>query len=146
MVNMSKLALRMHPVFPHQIREALRDTTLPTGGGKDGTEPIFVPKGTSVIGELYSVHQNPEVYGSDVATFRPERWETINPSQWEFLGFGGGKRSCLGKPKALTEAGYVLVRLALAFPILESKDDRPYKLEYKIISKNEHGCKVAFRK
>lgn len=30
------------------VREALEDTTLPTGGGKSGKEPLAVAKGTTV--------------------------------------------------------------------------------------------------
>lgn len=45
-------ALRLYPVVPLNSRESSCDTTLPTGGGPDGTAPVFVPKGTEV---LYSV-------------------------------------------------------------------------------------------
>lgn len=40
--------LRIYPVVPYNGRAALRDTTLPTGGGPDGKSPIFVKKGQSV--------------------------------------------------------------------------------------------------
>jgi hypothetical protein len=32
--------LRLYPVVPYNVRMALKDTTLPTGGGPDGTQPI----------------------------------------------------------------------------------------------------------
>lgn len=41
-------ALRLYPVVPVNIRTAVVDTTLPVGGGADGTSPIFVPKGQDV--------------------------------------------------------------------------------------------------
>lgn len=35
--------LRLYPIVPFNVREALKDTTLPRGGGKDGTEPLGCP-------------------------------------------------------------------------------------------------------
>ena len=32
--------LRLYPSVPYNVRLALQDTTLPKGGGPDGTEPI----------------------------------------------------------------------------------------------------------
>ena len=45
-------SLRLHPVVPLNSRQAVRDTTLPVGGGPDGKAPVFVSKGTEV---MYSV-------------------------------------------------------------------------------------------
>lgn len=39
--------LRLYPVVPYNVRVALKDTTLPRGGGPDGTEPIGIAKGES---------------------------------------------------------------------------------------------------
>lgn len=44
--------LRMYPAVPVNFREAVRDTTLPVGGGPDGTEPVFVPKGYFIAWEV----------------------------------------------------------------------------------------------
>lgn len=62
------------------------------------------------------------------------------------MAFGGGKRACLGRPKALAEAAYIVARLATEFEKVESRDDRPWTLEYKVTSRNKHGCRVTFRK
>lgn len=37
--------LRLYPVVPYNVRVALKDTTLPRGGGPDGNEPIGITKG-----------------------------------------------------------------------------------------------------
>ena len=42
-------ALRLWPVVPLNSREAVRDTILPTGGGKDHKSPIFIPKGQKYV-------------------------------------------------------------------------------------------------
>ena len=91
----------------------------------------------------YALHRDPAVFGDDVESFRPERWETIKPGQWEFMAFGGGNRACLGKQKVLVEAAHVLLRLAKTFTTLESRDDKPWKGELKLTCKSANGCKVA---
>lgn len=43
--------LRVYPAVPVNFREAVRDTTLPVGGGSDGNAPVFIPKGYLVAWE-----------------------------------------------------------------------------------------------
>lgn len=124
-------------------RVSLCDTKLPVGGGPNQDLPIFAPKGTQVIMSYYALHRDPAVFGDDVEAFKPERWDYISPGQWDFMGFGGGNRACLGKQKVLAEASYVLVRMASAFEKLESSDDQDWKGELKITCKSANGCKVA---
>lgn len=77
--------------------------------------------------KFYVLRQNPVVFGEDVSSFNPYRWKHIKPSQREFIPFGIGGRSRLGKDKALVEAAYVLVRLAREFDVLECRDTKPYR-------------------
>ncbi|EHK97179.1 putative Cytochrome 52A12 [Glarea lozoyensis 74030] len=100
-------ALRLYPVFPVLARVALSDTTLPTGGGKNQDLPIFVPKGSTVVMSYYTLHRDTSIFGSNVETFRPERWDEIHPEQWEFLPFGGGLRACMAQNKVLVEAAKI---------------------------------------
>ena len=44
--------LRVYPSVPVNFREAVRDTTLPVGGGSDGTSPVFIPKGYLIAWEV----------------------------------------------------------------------------------------------
>ena len=44
--------LRVYPAVPVNFREAVRDTTLPIGGGSDGNSPVFIPKGHLVAWEV----------------------------------------------------------------------------------------------
>ncbi|KAJ9294863.1 hypothetical protein DTO271G3_6425 [Paecilomyces variotii] len=120
-------SLRLHPVVPRNEREAIRDTVLPVGGGKDGFSPVFVPKGTIVGYHIYSMHRRADFYGPDADEFRPERWKDgkLQP-RWEYLPFNGGPRICLGQRYALTEVSYVLVRMVQHFRRLESRDPGPW--------------------
>ena len=92
-------SLRLYPVVPGNSREAIADTVLPVGGGRDGKSPMFVPKGTIVGWSLYSMHRRNDLYGPDAEEFRPERWlgdKGLRPG-WEYLPFNGGPRICLGR-------------------------------------------------
>lgn len=77
-------------------RVANCDTVIPCGGGSDGKSPVLVPRGTPVVYNIYGLHRREDVYGSDIETFRPDRWETLRLG-WEFLPFSGGPRVCLGR-------------------------------------------------
>ncbi|CAK9439969.1 uncharacterized protein LODBEIA_P40690 [Lodderomyces beijingensis] len=116
-------ALRLYPSVPINFRTALRDTTLPRGGGPDANSPIFVPKGSTVAYTIYKTHRLEEYYGKDSYEFKPERWADMKRLGWAYLPFNGGPRICLGQQFALTEASYVIARLAQLFPTLESRDD-----------------------
>jgi cytochrome P450 len=106
--------LRLYPSVPMNSRRSTVDTTLPRGGGADGLSPVFVPKGTEVNYSVYATHTSEVLWGKDVDVFKPERWEGRKPG-FEYLPFNGGPRICLGQQFALTEAGYVAVRLLQKF-------------------------------
>lgn len=99
-------ALRLYPSVPVSTRTALKTTVLPTGGGPAGTDPVLIPKGSSVAFSLYSMHRQPQLYGMDAELFRPERWDEDMP--WKrsanknsaFLPFSSGPRRCPGGKSA----------------------------------------------
>lgn len=113
--------LRLYPVVPINGRWAYKDTVLPTGGGPDGTDPVFIPKNSSVDYCVYLTQRRRDIWGPDADEFRPERWEGRKVG-WEFLPFNGGPRICLGQQFALTESSYVTVRLLQRFDALESME------------------------
>lgn len=113
--------LRLHPVVPENSRRAVRNTTLPRGGGEDGTSPIYIRAGEDVTYNVHIMHRRQDIWGDDANEFRPERWNGRRPG-WEFIPFNGGPRICLGQQFALTEAGYVVVRLLQRFDRVENMD------------------------
>jgi hypothetical protein len=78
------------------MREAVRDTFLPRGGGPDGKSPLFVPKNCDVAYSVWTMHRREDLFGKKTDMFIPERWENLKTS-WEFLPFNGGPRICLGR-------------------------------------------------
>lgn len=87
---------RIAAVIPLNERVAVRDTTLPRGGGPDGSQPIFIPKGRQILIATYAMQHRADIWGEDVEEFKPERWDGRKVG-WEFIPFGGGPRSCLGR-------------------------------------------------
>lgn len=85
-------ALRLFPPVPALTKLAARDTFLPRGGG-DGSSPLFVPKGSVLFYNMYSMMRQQSIFGADSEEWRPERWSDPNLRPgWGYLPFGGGPR------------------------------------------------------
>ena len=135
-------SLRLYPVVPINLREAVEDTTLPVGGGKNGRSPLFIAKGEVAMWNLWAMHRREDVYGKDAEHYRPERWlEGLRPG-WAFLPFSGGPRVCLGQHFALTEASYIVIRMVQKFREVDGVDDGPWREKVTLTTVNASGCKV----
>ncbi|KAJ3838054.1 cytochrome P450 [Lentinula raphanica] len=98
-----KEVLRWQPAIPLVVpRMAMED---------DWYEGHFIPKGTALILNLWSMNRDRDVYGPDVDQFRPERFlqESEKGSDSSYMirpeyenedghcSFGFGRRGCVGK-------------------------------------------------
>jgi cytochrome P450 len=136
--------LRLYATVPMNSRRAVRNTTLPRGGGPDGQSPVYIRANQEVNYSVHVMHRRPEIWGSDADQYRPERWEGKKVG-WEFLPFNGGPRICLGQQFALTEAGYVIVRLVQRFSELENLErDEVVRHQYSLTTSPKR-CLVRFR-
>ncbi|ORY59117.1 cytochrome P450 [Pseudomassariella vexata] len=136
-----KEALRLNPPVATNAREAVRDTVLPTGGGPDGKSPVFAPKGTKCRYQPWTMQRREDIYGSDAAEFRPERWEDLRVTH-EYVPFNAGPRICIGQQFALTQLALVTFRLLQSFRTIERKDDRPPLQKLGVNTSMLHGCWV----
>ncbi|KAF5024214.1 hypothetical protein F66182_3728 [Fusarium sp. NRRL 66182] len=138
-------SLRLHPVIPTNARVAVRDTTIPRGGGADGQSPLFISKGTAMFYNVYAMHRNEDVFGPDPEEFIPERWQDLRPG-WGYLPFNGGARACIGQQYALLETHFVVARMAQTFTQLESRDDREWMELYALALCSKNGTRVAAKR
>ncbi|KAI1479989.1 cytochrome P450 [Daldinia eschscholtzii] len=136
--------LRLYPVFPQMNRVALKDTILPTGGGSDGTAPLFAPAGTLFDTCFATLHRDPKVWGPNADEFVPSRWENdYSPPPFTFVPFGAGPRQCLGQQKATMETSYIVSRILQEFSGIKSEDEKPYQAQVALTAKSAHGCLVS---
>ncbi|PNP58109.1 hypothetical protein THARTR1_02267 [Trichoderma harzianum] len=146
--------LRLYPPVPFNVRVALKDTTLPRGGGPDGTLPLSVPQNTRVAYSTLVMQRRPDLYPpvsetfADPAVFSPERWAVWHPKPHEFIPFNAGPRFCLGQQFALTEMGYTLCRIFQRFDRVQSFmheiDGGELRLKTDIVLTPAQGVHVAF--
>ncbi|TGO79402.1 hypothetical protein BELL_0034g00360 [Botrytis elliptica] len=113
--------LRLYPIVPMNSRVAIRDTVLPVGGGSDGKKPIVVRRGERIAYSTYVMHRREDIWGEDALEWKPERWEGRRLG-WEFGGFSGGARVCIGQQYALNEASFVIARFLQKYERIEAVD------------------------
>ncbi|KAH9908899.1 cytochrome P450 52A11 [Xylariomycetidae sp. FL2044] len=125
--NVVNETLRLYPAVPFNVRLALHDTTLPRGGGPDGTLPLPVLKHTPIGYSTMAMQRRADLYPpvsdtfADPAVFSPDRWSSSwQPKPWQYIPFNGGPRICIGQQFALTEMTYVLTRMFQRFDRVES--------------------------
>jgi cytochrome P450 len=146
--------LRLYPAVPFNVRLALKDTTLPRGGGPDGSEPLPVLKDSPVAYSTLVMQRRSDLYPpisdtfADPQIFSPERWAHWHPKPHDYIPFNAGPRICIGQQFALTEMSYVLVRLFQKFDRVESQmkdiDGGEPLLKADIVLSPGQGVKVAF--
>ncbi|KAK7530584.1 cytochrome P450 [Phyllosticta citribraziliensis] len=123
--------LRLYPSVPFNARTALRDTSLPRGGGPQGEDPIGVPEGGYVVWSTHVMHLSPELHPPESESFppahlwRPHRWDDWYPDNWSYLPFNAGPRICVGQQFAITEMSYVVVRILQQYSRIELKMREP---------------------
>lgn len=146
--------LRLYPSVPFNVRLALKDTTLPRGGGPDGKQPLPVLKNTPVAYSTLVMQRRRDLYPpvseafADPDTYSPDRWAHWHPKPHEYIPFNAGPRICIGQQFALTEMGYVLCRMFQRYERVVSYmgevDGGQPMLKADIVLSPGQGVKVAF--
>nr|QWK52247.1 cytochrome P450 82G1-1 [Isatis tinctoria] len=109
---------RLYPPAPLTgIREANEDCVL--GGYR-------VEKGTRLLINIWKLHRDPKIW-PDPKTFKPERFmedkSRCEKSDFEYIPFGLGRRSCPGMNLGLRVVHFVLARLIQGFELHKVSDE-----------------------
>lgn len=138
--------LRLYPAVPYNVRTALKDTTLPRGGGATGLEPVAVLAGTDIAYSTLAMQRREDLFGPDVNEFKPERWETWTPKSWQFIPFNGGPRICIGQQFAYTEIQYTVTRLFQRIETVEARmEGKKQKMKAEVVITPALPVMVALR-
>jgi cytochrome P450 len=135
-------ALRIFPSVPLTVRLAGRDTAV-LG------QPI--PRGTTMIMSPWAVNVNEELWGPDAEQFNPDRWLDADgrvqhtggaESNYSFLTFIHGPRSCIGQNFARAEFACLVAAWAGRFEMRFEKDDYVLQVGGGVTAKPKGGLKV----
>ncbi|MGF1481853.1 MAG: cytochrome P450 [Cyanophyceae cyanobacterium] len=116
------------PLLERAIKEAMRVLPSVPWNGRvvaQATELEGYPlaKGTEVFVSIYHTHHLSTIY-ADPQSFKPERWETITPNNYEYNPFSAGPRTCIGAAFAMMEIKLVVAMMLQRFR-LEFLPQRP---------------------
>lgn len=110
--NFLKEVLRVYCPLQYIPREACQDVQV---------AGVFLPKGTIVQLSPAMINLNPQIWGPDAESFRPDRWEKLEgvaaSSAYAFETFHNGTRMCFGRQLAMTEMKSILVELLSRFRV-----------------------------
>ncbi|KAG8157564.1 hypothetical protein KVR01_012606 [Diaporthe batatas] len=118
--------IRMRPPAPYGHYKV-----VPPGG--DTLNGLFIPEGTAVGHNSFSMMRRKEIFGEDVGIFRPERWLECSDAQRQQMDrtvdihFGGGRWMCAGKLVAYTELYKIYFELLREFDFQLVNTSMPYK-------------------
>ncbi|PNP82923.1 hypothetical protein FNYG_03801 [Fusarium nygamai] len=131
--------LRLYPTVPLTMRQAIRDTRI-------GDQ--FIPEGTDIMVSIWYINRSEAIWGPDATEFKPERWITDDgkpnqnggaSSNYNFLTFLHGPRSCIGQGFAKAELRCLLATMVRSFEWTLSMDDKLVMPRGVITIKPENG-------
>lgn len=135
--------LRVYPPVPVTLRETGRDTSI---------LGQYVPKGTKVVLSPWAVNTSTSLWGPDADKFNPDRW--MGPgkansggaeSNYAFMTFLHGPRSCIGQAFAKSEFACLLAGVVGRFEIKLADEDFKLDIKGSITAKPRNGLKVRIK-
>jgi cytochrome P450 len=137
--------MRLYHGLSSNERIALRDTVLPTGGGPDGTAPIFVNKGVKVVIWFATMARRKDIWGDDADIWRPERWDgDFRPDRWINFPFGAGPRMCPASDLGVTQIAITTIRVLQKFKTIENRDPVEEFIDrWRVTTASKNGAQVG---
>ncbi|TFK88359.1 cytochrome P450 [Polyporus arcularius HHB13444] len=105
---------RWHPVAPLAVPHSVTTDDMYEGN--------LIPKGATVIGNLYTILKDPDMF-PEPEVFRPERFMETQDPRIADLPFGFGRRHCPGMHVAKQSVYIAVARILWAFDVEPVKDE-----------------------
>ncbi|KAJ6008900.1 hypothetical protein N7522_003916 [Penicillium canescens] len=139
-----KESMRLHPVTGLPLARV-----VPKGGATLCGR--FFPEGEIVGVNTWVIHRNKAVFGNDADSYRPERWmdnpASVSEMERNFLAFGSGSRTCIGKNISLVEIGKLIPELIRRFDFELVNPEAPVKTHNVwFVKQLDVQCRVQLRK
>ncbi len=103
-----------------------------------------MPAGTRLVVSPFIAHRTTATY-DDPNRFVPSRWETINPSVYEYMPFGAGPRLCIGAQFAAQAVRIALAVILSRFRVETTPDLRVDRFVRGITLGAKDGVKLRLR-
>lgn len=128
-------SMRSRPVVPMIGRRVMAPWRL---------GPYAVSADTPVTMSILLVHHREDLY-PEPFEFRPERWLGRKPGTYEWIGFGGGIRRCLGAALAMAEQRVVLEAMARRLDLEAAEPEPEHALHRNVTMIPGRGGRVVLR-
>ncbi|KAL4904449.1 cytochrome P450 [Aspergillus multicolor] len=138
--------LRLYHPLGFNIREAQRNTTIPTGGGPRGDQPVTILKGERVAYSVIGLQRRKDLVGPDAGDWKPDRYFHWTPKTWEFIPFNHGPRICLGRVFGYFQMEYTLCRIFQRFERIELHEPRAQRIKVELNTKMAYPINCSFHR
>ncbi|KAL3421108.1 cytochrome P450 [Phlyctema vagabunda] len=135
-----KETFRVHPATAFNF-----ERVVPAGGRKVGKD--FIPGGTIVGMNPWTVHRNQDIFGKDADIWRPERWlDTERAAEMNkyMFHFGAGSHMCIGRNISMLEIYKIVPVFLRTFEISLEKPYAQWKL-YNTMFAKPTDCNMRLR-
>jgi len=133
-------ALRLHSTSSMGLPRLVPEGGLHVSGK-------FFPEGTVLSVPSYTIHRDPEIWGSDVEVFRPERWFEQDQAgiQKTFNPFSYGPRACVGKNLANMELQIFIATIFRRYTFVLEDPAKPFDTVEGFLRK-PLACRVGMKR
>jgi len=135
--------LRLYPTVPVTVRKAIRPTTILDQSVPTGTEVLICP---------WAINRLPALWGPDAESFVPDRWMGEGQanlggasSNYSFITFVHGPRSCIGQGFAKAELKCLLAAMLLRFEMEMARPDEEVVPAGAITIKPKNGMRLRLK-
>lgn len=135
-----KETLRLNPVAPYLLRLCTEETAI---------RDCVIPRETTIIVNLFTMHRREDIYGPDANQFNPDRFhvdnmKTRNPNA--FAPFSLGPRNCIGMRYSYIAMKIILATLIWHYRFTTDLKMDDIRMRYEITLKNDSGNMVSIEK